>query len=103
MEGASFKCKCGTSISRKRDVAKHEKTQKHLLTIQQKKDIESLAKQNNCVHHWKIDSSTGPYSNGYCACCGLQRQFANSVEADGSWRQHIISSRNKEGSYYKYT
>jgi len=86
MEGNSFACNCGITISRRKDRTTHEKTQKHLLAIQQRKETQAVINEReDCTHYWKIDSSNGPHSNGYCLHCGSQRQFANSVEVNGHW------------------
>ena len=86
MASTAFKCNCGVTISRRRDKSAHIKTQKHLLAIQQRKETKAVAQEREaCIHHWAIDSSRGPYSPGYCLRCGLQRQFANSVETGSQW------------------
>ncbi len=33
--------------------------------------------QENCVHHWIIDTPEGPTSLGQCKKCGLAREFCN--------------------------
>lgn len=86
MEGTEFKCICGITLSRRKDKSSHEKTQKHILAIQQRKVTKSVAKERaDCIHHWKIEVSSGPHSVGYCLRCGLQRKFANSVETGSNW------------------
>jgi len=96
MEGKAFLCKCGVTLSRVRDRARHEESQKHLIIMQQTESIEPvLENPDTCVHHWKIDSSNGPHSNGYCLRCGSERLFANSVDSDYHWRQRSEMSYNK--------
>jgi len=86
MKGTSFKCNCGITISRRRDKSAHIKTQRHLLAIQQRKETKAVTKEReDCIHHWAIDPSNGPYSQGYCLRCGLQKQFANSMETGSNW------------------
>ena len=97
MKGQEFACKCGITLSRRRDSTKHEKTQKHLLAIQQRKETITVTEERDaCIHHWKIDSSTGPQSDGYCLRCGLQRQFANSLETAGNWGDPATRKRPTE-------
>ena len=97
MEGRACICKCGTMISRVRDRARHEKSQKHLLIMKQTESVEPVLEDpDTCTHHWRIDSSNGPHSNGYCLRCGSERLFANSVETDNSWRQRAEVSYKKK-------
>ena len=35
-----------------------------------------------CQHHWIIEPSAGPTSNGVCQRCGAEKEFQNTVEAD---------------------
>ena len=49
-----------------------------------------------CVHHWVIDSPSGPASRGVCKKCGAEKDFPNTI-ADSSWRKweddgNLISS-----------
>ena len=44
-----------------------------------------------CAHHWVIERSNGPISEGVCQRCGEQREFNNSVHAP-SWP---VTQRNK--------
>lgn len=37
-----------------------------------------------CAHHWVIESSNGPLSEGLCQRCGESREFSNSVDSP-SW------------------
>ena len=37
-----------------------------------------------CVHHWMIDSPSGPASRGACMKCGAEKDFPNTV-ADSLW------------------
>ncbi|MFO8101453.1 MAG: hypothetical protein R6U37_04685 [Dehalococcoidia bacterium] len=30
-----------------------------------------------CVHHWIIESPTGPVSKGTCKKCGAEKEFSN--------------------------
>ncbi len=32
-----------------------------------------------CVHHWIIETATGPASKGVCCFCGEEREFNNSI------------------------
>jgi len=34
--------------------------------------------ENECQHHWVIDSACGPTSWGFCRRCAATREFANS-------------------------
>ncbi len=44
-----------------------------------------------CSHHWVIESSNGPLSNGECQRCGENRDFSNSVDTP-PW---LISQRSR--------
>ena len=33
-----------------------------------------------CAHHWIIESSNGPMSEGVCQRCGEKREFSNSID-----------------------
>jgi hypothetical protein len=32
-----------------------------------------------CIHHWIIESSTGPISEGECQKCNQKKDFSNSI------------------------
>lgn len=32
----------------------------------------------SCIHHWLIDSPSGPVAHGRCKLCGEERDFDNS-------------------------
>ena len=69
-----------------KDKTTHEKTNRHLLAIQHRKETPAvISERNACVHHWAIDSSNGPHSDGFCLRCGLQGEFANSIETSTGW------------------
>ena len=40
--------------------------------------------QEECVHHWIIDSPSGPASRGSCRKCGAEKDFPNTI-ADSTW------------------
>lgn len=103
MEGTKFKCICGITLSRRKDKSTHEKTQKHILAIQQRKVTKSVAKEREvCIHHWKIDASSGPHSVGYCLRCGLQRKFANSVETGSNWGDPDKTNKRQKAAATSY-
>jgi len=94
MKGTAFKCNCGITISRRKDKSTHIKTQRHLLAIQQRKETKAVVQERDvCIHHWTIDSSNGSHSNGYCLRCGLQRQFANSIETSNGWGRSLSNRK----------
>jgi hypothetical protein len=42
-----------------------------------------------CIHHWIIDTPSGPLSNGVCKHCGEAREFRNGFPEDNgarAWR-----------------
>jgi hypothetical protein len=39
---------------------------------------EEAATENQCRHHWIIDSAEGPLSKGVCKHCGAENYFHNS-------------------------
>jgi hypothetical protein len=49
-------------------------------------------KADDCVHHWQIEISNGPWSKGTCKHCGNVREFANSVYVES---QHITLERER--------
>ena len=42
-------------------------------------DTTGEANAVNCVHHWVIETPSGPTSPGTCKRCGVTRQHANWV------------------------
>ena len=38
-----------------------------------------------CTHHWIIETSYGPVSEGKCRICGEEREFSNSADTYGGW------------------
>lgn len=34
----------------------------------------------HCQHHWVIEPSAGPTSNGVCQRCGAEKEFQNTIE-----------------------
>ena len=36
--------------------------------------------RGTCVHHWLIESSSGPTSRGVCKFCGEERAFENFLQ-----------------------
>ncbi len=46
---------------------------------------------DQCVHHWNIQTSQGSMSEGICRLCGEKREFHNSPEA--SWAEQARRSR----------
>ena len=42
--------------------------------------------QEECVHHWMIDSPSGPASRGVCRKCGQEKDFPNAI-ADSLWNR----------------
>jgi len=101
MKGTAFKCNCGLTISRQKDRVTHEKTRRHLLAIQHRQETKAVVNErNDCVHHWTIDASNGPYSNGYCLRCGLQGQFANSAETSTGWGGNSTVQKERAKTSY---
>ncbi len=35
---------------------------------------------NQCAHHWIIETPEGPLSKGKCRLCGEERDFTNSTD-----------------------
>ncbi|MBH52319.1 MAG: hypothetical protein CL785_04110 [Chloroflexi bacterium] len=40
--------------------------------------------QENCSHHWVIDTPKGPISTGHCKICDMSREFMNSI-GEANW------------------
>ena len=75
-ESEVFQCDCGLTLSlnyksKERDLARHQTTKKHLLSI--------------CTHHWVIESANGPRSTGHCKLCGKSKDFSNSGDIVTTW------------------
>lgn len=45
-----------------------------------------------CVHHWMIDPSYGPVSDGKCKKCGEDRRFYNSIQTGGAFAVGHVST-----------
>lgn len=52
----------------------------------------SATEQTSCQHHWVIETSVGPTSNGVCRRCGEERKFENTIEAN-TWGRGIKLGR----------
>ena len=50
--------------------------------------------QENCSHHWVIDTPKGPISTGHCKICDMSREFMNSI-GEANWDK---SPQSKTGS-----
>ena len=55
---------------------------------------EKLDEVVTCTHHWIIERPEGPISKGRCRLCGEEREFANSVETQGSWKPQKQETSN---------
>ena len=44
--------------------------------------------KGTCVHHWLIESATGPTSKGTCKFCGEERVFQNYWDDEAIW-EHL--------------
>jgi len=56
-----------------------------------------------CIHHWIIETASGPFSKGACNLCGLSKIFDNSIPASteaGGWKvgRADMSSRERTES-----
>jgi len=67
----TYKCECGIVVSRKRDLKRHERTQRH--------------QDFRCIHHWTIEAANGPLSPGKCENCGKIQTFTNSLIGYSNW------------------
>lgn len=51
-----------------------------------------------CVHHWEIETATGPTSEGVCILCGEFREdFRNSIERT-TWTDKVSRKESTEVS-----
>jgi len=57
---------------------------------QLEKTREETKAEEQCTHHWIIESPTGPTSRGVCKYCGAEREFAN-YWGDFYWEDDISS------------
>ena len=46
----------------------------------QQADVQAQTEQEECSHHWIIDSSQGVISYGKCNLCGMMKEFINDWE-----------------------
>ena len=42
--------------------------------------VREVPSQEECRHHWVIESPDGPMSKGACRLCGAEREFRNYLE-----------------------
>ena len=42
--------------------------------------VQAQPEQEQCPHHWIIDSSEGVISHGKCNLCGMTKEFINDWE-----------------------
>ena len=42
------------------------------------------SEQENCSHHWVIDTPKGPISTGHCKICAMTKEFMNSI-GEANW------------------
>ena len=52
---------------------------------------------NQCAHHWLIETSQGSMSEGVCRLCGEKREFHNSLEAF-SWVTQAKKARQAKAA-----
>ena len=51
----------------------------------------------DCTHYWKIETASGPISDGVCLNCGLEKSFMNSI-GDRELFTQIGAPRDTEGT-----
>ena len=56
-------------------------------------DVEEVAAEPVCAHHWVIQPANGPESQGECQACGEIRRFKNYVEG-GRWGDSRLNPQN---------
>jgi hypothetical protein len=49
---------------------------------------------DDCVHHWIIESASGPTSIGVCSYCGATRDFRNSLDGESRLQRHNPGAEN---------
>ncbi len=52
-----------------------------------------------CIHHWVIESPSGPLSRGVCKRCRKVRDFRNYVEG-GFWEDDVNVQRGSRRGWY---
>ena len=52
--------------------------------------------ESDCKHHWVIDISNGPTSEGVCKICGERSKFRNSTDNTGWDSQSPKSKRARQ-------
>lgn len=69
--------------------------------VERKITVNPTEEQQNCVHHWLIDTAAGPTSMGQCQHCGLTREYKNVVESweFGKWNQGWLNRRSYADGY----
>jgi len=86
-----YPCPCGITLSRRRDLTRHERTEGHinfLKTGELNIPKESLINDKEGTlhaHYWAIETANGPLSPGVCKRCGKVQRFTNSLMGQGDW------------------
>jgi hypothetical protein len=57
---------------------------------------EEVEMENECAHHWMIDSPNGPTSEGVCKLCGVHGEFRNSMQGSGWDRESAHNRRVRQ-------
>jgi len=53
-----------------------------------------ISETEKCVHHWIIETSTGPTSQGECQKCNAKKLFSNSIGMKEMPRSINLASPN---------
>jgi len=57
-------------------------------------NMTTTSEQENCPHHWVIDSPKGPMSTGHCKICDLTKEFMNSI-SEANWDKSPVKTDKK--------
>ncbi len=57
----------------------------------------SAIEEIHCQHHWIIEPSAGPTSNGVCQRCGAEKEFQNSPDVPSAgWQRRERPAEDTE-------
>ena len=55
---------------------------------------------SECVHHWVIDTPSGPASRGRCKLCGGEREFKNYLDNTPYWENDVYVEQVSSGAHF---
>ena len=69
------------------------------LTIKRHTQTQTIVLDNDeCRHHWVIESPHGPISKGICRICGDEKGFRNSLDTPTEDENNKTKTSNSENN-----